>query len=161
MHEQWESIVRVISSVGGRSKAVPDLAFLLNAGLAAYTTWSPTLVALQDIPVVVTDYCEEAAVRAQLVCPDLTQVMPNPFRSPLRLPNSGLRIPCYSNAFMCVLWLILMAVASCSCCMVHVIIPYLKLPASCPCLQRKGTMLNSSVLPGQQHGYVLICSQCH
>lgn len=102
VHEQWESIARVASSVGDGSRATPDLAFLLNAGLAAYSTWSPTLAALQDIPVVVTDYCEEAVLRAQLVCPELTEVMPNPFHSPLRLPNPGLRIPCYSNAFMCV-----------------------------------------------------------
>jgi hypothetical protein len=88
------------------SKCVPDLAVLLNAGLAAYESWSPTMTVLKVIPVVVTDYCEEAALWAQKACPWLTHLVPNPFYSPMRLPNSfsGLRIPCFSNAFMYVYW---------------------------------------------------------
>lgn len=100
VHEEWESICNATGSASGNKKRIPDLVLLLNAGIAAYSSWVQTLAIIQDIPVVVTDYCEEAVIQAQKVCPVLSRVVSNPFRSPLRLPNSGLRIPCFSNAFM-------------------------------------------------------------
>ena len=80
------------------------------AGLAAYPSWVPTLQYLcrpEQPWAVFTDYCEEAAYRAEqliqaLAGPDATWLKPtvNPFRSPLSCTGNDNRLPSYSNAFM-------------------------------------------------------------
>lgn len=84
-----------------------------NAGLAAFTSWMPTLRALAaaPAPVVVTDFTEEAArMGAALVAEvfsstvstgerRLLPVARNPFRQPLSSRGNDNVLPTYSNGF--------------------------------------------------------------
>ncbi|KAF5837053.1 hypothetical protein DUNSADRAFT_4886 [Dunaliella salina] len=88
------------------------MVFAPNAGLAAYPSWLPTLQLLAvpgSPPLVVTDFCEEALVKSQLVqalLPNLRVVQPispNPLRQPLRQTTHGNQLPAYSNGFSMVL----------------------------------------------------------
>lgn len=91
----------------------PDLVFGANAGIAAFSSWHPSLRLIEtlDVPVFFTDYCEEAAVMAmetiQSVCSGRRQqralafpVQVNPFRQPLCPGNMDLDLPTFSNAFI-------------------------------------------------------------
>eukprot|EP00850_Spirogloea_muscicola_P013601 SM000093S24412 [mRNA] locus=s93:122051:125489:- [translate_table: standard] len=87
----------------------PDLVLAPDAGLAAYTTWQPTLKLLSSAgcAAVFTDYCEEAALlaaramaaAAPLIKPSI-QVQVNPFRCPYPQLSSGFLLPAFSNAFI-------------------------------------------------------------
>lgn len=88
----------------------PDLVFGANAGLAAYTSWLPTLQLLsQDNapPAIFTDFCEEAAYQGVRVMQHAAQgpmqwmpISVNPFRSPVSCQGKHNNLPSYSNAFM-------------------------------------------------------------
>ena len=60
--------------------------------------------AVAQVPIIVTDFCEEAAIRARCVLQhvggDPTPVSVNPFRSPLRLVASDNNLPSYANGFL-------------------------------------------------------------
>jgi hypothetical protein len=98
-----------LDEIGGR----PDLIFAQNAGLAAYTSWVPTvqlIIGLNrtgQIPFLCTDYCEEAALRgvqmleglgADSAC--LIQARANRFMQPLKRTNRDNALPSYSNGFL-------------------------------------------------------------
>ncbi|KAJ4799484.1 Zinc finger MYND domain-containing protein 15 [Rhynchospora pubera] len=85
----------------------PDIIVAPNAGIAAYSTWLPTLELIKGmgLPAVFTDYCEEAAYLASLCIgsvlghtPEPIQV--NPFRQPMPVEETALNLPCYSNCFI-------------------------------------------------------------
>ena len=84
----------------------PHLVLAQNAGLAAYMSWLPTvkLVLSLRIPFLLTDYCEEAAIRGfecleALGATNLMDVKLNAFRQPVRRINSDNRLPSWSNGF--------------------------------------------------------------
>ncbi|XP_063936789.1 uncharacterized protein LOC108196101 isoform X2 [Daucus carota subsp. sativus] len=87
-------------------ESLPHLIIAPNAGIAAYTSWSPTIELLKDldVPAVFTDYCEEASNLAASCISTITgrplAVPLNPFRQPLIVENSALLLPCYSNCFL-------------------------------------------------------------
>ena len=84
------------------------------AGLAAYSSWRPTLERLLQPPrppCFFTDYCEEAALRAANACRAVlgassgsstckVSVALNPWRSPLRTITGGMALPSCSNGFL-------------------------------------------------------------
>ena len=81
----------------------------MHAGLAAYSSWVPTVKLLLQpnaAPCFFTDYCEEAAGRAAGMCRALgspsrkVEVALNPWRSPLRDMRAGTALPSCSNAFV-------------------------------------------------------------
>ncbi|KAK6160132.1 hypothetical protein DH2020_003513 [Rehmannia glutinosa] len=86
----------------------PHIIIAPNAGIAAYTSWLPTLEVIKEIkvPAVFSDYCEEASHLAASCISTVTGTAPkipiqiNPFRQPLRVEESALYIPCYSNCFV-------------------------------------------------------------
>lgn len=94
----------------------PDIVICANAGLPAYMSWLPTLKCLhrsvqgarrgRRLPVVFTDFCEEAAWRSvELIKSVLGRdvdipVQLNPFRSPVRRFDHGTALPAYSNCYM-------------------------------------------------------------
>lgn len=86
----------------------PHIVIAPNAGVAAYTSWLPTLEAIKDlqVPAVFSDYCEEACHLAASCIRSVTgnapriQIQINPFRQPLRVDESALYLPCYSNCFL-------------------------------------------------------------
>lgn len=89
----------------------PDLIFAANAGIAAFSSWHPSIVLIEslDVPALYTDYCEEAAVLATQTIQYVTQgnhpslafpVQVNPFRQPLSPSNKVLDLPTFSNAFI-------------------------------------------------------------
>ncbi|KAK6160119.1 hypothetical protein DH2020_003500 [Rehmannia glutinosa] len=86
----------------------PHIIIAPNAGIAAYTSWLPTLEVIKEIkvPAVFSDYCEEASHLAASCISSVTGTAPkipiqiNPFRQPLRVEESALYIPCYSNCFV-------------------------------------------------------------
>lgn len=90
------------------TEPLPDIVFSANAGIAAYSSWSPTieLIKKMDVPAVFTDYCEEAAQLAASCISTVIQrplTMPiqlNPFRQPMIVEDSALFLPCYSNCFI-------------------------------------------------------------
>jgi hypothetical protein len=61
-------------------------------------------LALMQVPMVVSDFCEEAVLRAHSVVQRLSLKAShpemNPFRSPLRLPQENNLLHCYPHAFM-------------------------------------------------------------
>jgi hypothetical protein len=106
-----------------------DCVFAANAGLPVYPSWLPTLQRLASeapastctstsqqrdqqhggaaaTPVVFTDYCEEAAVKAQVLATQLLgrpfSLAPrlNPFRCPAPTHSHGTLLPACSNAFL-------------------------------------------------------------
>ncbi|CAD7698714.1 unnamed protein product [Ostreobium quekettii] len=91
----------------GAEQRAPDLVFAANAGLEAYAGWRPSLERLEaGVPLVVTDYCEEAAARAGVVLGALglrvRSVGLNPFRQPVRDRRAGNNLPSCSNGFVLV-----------------------------------------------------------
>ena len=87
----------------------------MHAGLAAYSSWAPTVKLLLEspgLPCFFTDYCEEAALRAADMCRALSSssgsstggrgvtVELNPWRSPLKDMRAGTALPSCSNAFL-------------------------------------------------------------
>ncbi|CAK0785799.1 hypothetical protein CVIRNUC_009010 [Coccomyxa viridis] len=92
-----------------------QLVFCPNAGLAAYSSWRPTLEHLLQPPwppCFFTDYCEEAALRAADACRAVlgtsgsssstreVRVALNPWRSPLRTITGSMALPSCSNGFL-------------------------------------------------------------
>lgn len=91
--------------------APPDLIFAANAGLAAFSSWHPTLRLIEslNVPALFTDYCEEAAVMAVQTIQYLSlgrhsglaiPVHVNPYRQPLSSSHSDLDLPTFSNGFI-------------------------------------------------------------
>lgn len=86
----------------------PHLIIAPNAGVAAYTSWLPTIELIKEInvPAVFSDYCEEASHLAACCistitgCPLPVPIQLNPFRQPLAVEDSALFLPCYSNCFL-------------------------------------------------------------
>ncbi|KAK4429901.1 hypothetical protein Salat_1290800 [Sesamum alatum] len=86
----------------------PHIILAPNAGIAAYTSWLPTLELIKEIkvPAIFSDYCEEASYLAACCIGSATgtaakiQIQMNPFRQPLRVEESALFLPCYSNCFL-------------------------------------------------------------
>ncbi|KAB1207824.1 Zinc finger MYND domain-containing protein 15 [Morella rubra] len=86
----------------------PHLVIAPNAGVAAYSSWLPTIELIRDInvPAVFTDYCEEACQLGAHCISTVTghplrfPIQLNPFRQPLVVENSALFLPCYSNCFL-------------------------------------------------------------
>lgn len=81
----------------------------MHAGLAAYSSWIPTVKLLlesKEPACFFTDYCEEAAERAADMCRALcssgrkVEVALNLWRSPLRDMRAGTALPSCSNAFV-------------------------------------------------------------
>ncbi|ONK71813.1 uncharacterized protein A4U43_C04F12660 [Asparagus officinalis] len=98
-HDRYEDIVK---------DSYPHLVVVPNAGIAAYSSWLPTIELLKDkkIPAVFTDFCEEAANLAAHCISSVSAkalrqpVQLNPFRQPLAVEDSALYLPCYSNCFL-------------------------------------------------------------
>ncbi|KAL5552971.1 hypothetical protein UlMin_040372 [Ulmus minor] len=98
-HERYSDILKDSS---------PHLIIAPNAGVAAYSSWLPTieLIKKMNVPAVFSDYCEEACHLGASCIMSLTgrhPVLPiqlNPFRQPLVVEDSALFLPCYSNCFL-------------------------------------------------------------
>lgn len=98
-HERYTDIAKDSS---------PHLVIAPNAGIAAYSSWLPTIELLKDmnIPAVFSDYCEEACHLGACCISSVTgrplniPIQLNPFRQPMVVENSALFIPCYSNCFL-------------------------------------------------------------
>lgn len=88
--------------------SLPHLIIAPNSGIAAYSSWSPTIELIKElnIPAVFTDYCEEASHLAASCISTITgrplavPIQLNPFRQPLVVEESALLLPCYSNCFL-------------------------------------------------------------
>ena len=73
-----------------------------------YPSWTPTVQALSEsrIPALFTDFCEEAAVRAEAMLASAQGSMQalsctrNPFQSPVSCMGSDNRLPSFPNAFL-------------------------------------------------------------
>ena len=89
----------------------PDAGVALDAGIAAYPSWGPTLTAWTASPafppLTVTEHCEEAALRAAAaaratVPPSAVVSGPtlNPFRCPVACRVPGARLPAACGAFV-------------------------------------------------------------
>ncbi|KAJ6849910.1 zinc finger MYND domain-containing protein 15 [Iris pallida] len=86
----------------------PHLIVAPNAGIAAYSSWLPTIEVIKEmgIPAIFTDFCEEAALLAERCIGTVTgrplrfPVQVNPFRQPMMVDDSPLCVPCYSNCFL-------------------------------------------------------------
>ena len=80
----------------------------MTAGLAAYPSWVLTVQALSEsrTPALFTDFCEEAAVRAEAMLSSAQgsmQALPctcNPFQSPVSCMGRDNRLPSFPNAFL-------------------------------------------------------------
>ncbi|CAA7397770.1 unnamed protein product [Spirodela intermedia] len=98
-HDRYSDIMKVSS---------PHIIIAPNAGVAAYSSWLPTIELIQHIgvPAVFSDFCEEAANLSASCIERVTKqalslpVQVNPFRQPVPVENSALCIPCYSNCFL-------------------------------------------------------------
>ncbi|XP_065860952.1 uncharacterized protein [Euphorbia lathyris] len=88
--------------------SAPHIIVAPNAGIAAYTSWLPTLELIKeiDVPAVFSDYCEEACHLAACCITSVTKrplsipIQINPFRQPMVVEDSPLLVPCYSNCFI-------------------------------------------------------------
>ncbi|PIN02617.1 hypothetical protein CDL12_24868 [Handroanthus impetiginosus] len=86
----------------------PHIIIAPNAGIAAYTSWLPTLELINEInvPAMFSDYCEEASHLAASCISSAAgtapkiQIQINPFRQPLCVEEGALNLPCYSNCFL-------------------------------------------------------------
>ncbi|KAM4109988.1 hypothetical protein ACJW30_03G159900 [Castanea mollissima] len=86
----------------------PHLVIAPNAGVAAYSSWLPTIELIKEtnIPAVFSDYCEEACHLGACCISTLTghpltfPTQLNPFRQPMVVEDSALFLPCYSNCFL-------------------------------------------------------------
>ncbi|KAJ3677998.1 hypothetical protein LUZ60_001801 [Juncus effusus] len=98
-HERYNDVIK---------DSKPDIIIAPNAGIAAYSSWIPTLELIKEkgISVIFTDYCEEAAYLASSCISSVlgdkltVPIQVNPFRQPLSVENSVLNFPCYSNCFL-------------------------------------------------------------
>nr|XP_011463402.1 PREDICTED: zinc finger MYND domain-containing protein 15 isoform X2 [Fragaria vesca subsp. vesca] len=98
-HERYTDIVK---------DSYPHIVIAPNAGIAAYSSWLPTIELIKDmnIPAVFSDYCEEACHLGARCISSVTGFPPNipiqlnPFRQPIVVENNALFIPCYSNCFL-------------------------------------------------------------
>ncbi|XP_030500046.2 uncharacterized protein LOC115715329 [Cannabis sativa] len=86
----------------------PHLIIAPNAGIAAYSSWLPTIELIKEInvPAVFSDYCEEACNLGAKYITNTTgrplsfPIHLNPFRQPMVVEDSALFLPCYSNCFL-------------------------------------------------------------
>ncbi|XP_072959742.1 uncharacterized protein [Typha angustifolia] len=86
----------------------PNVIVAPNAGVAAYSTWLPTIELINEmgVPAIFTDFCEEAAYLASRCISSVTArplrlpIQINPFRQPMMVEDSALYLPCYSNCFL-------------------------------------------------------------
>ncbi|KAF7829416.1 zinc finger MYND domain-containing protein 15 [Senna tora] len=100
-HDRYRDIVKDKDSF-------PHLVIAPNAGVAAYSSWLPSIELMKkmNMPVVFTDYCEEACHLAACCIEAVTgrslrlPVQLNPFRQPIVVEDSVLLLPCYSNCFL-------------------------------------------------------------
>ncbi|XP_078181999.1 zinc ion binding protein isoform X1 [Carex rostrata] len=98
-HDRYSDIIR---------ESKPNIIVAPNAGIAAYSTWLPTLEKIKrmGVPAIFTDYCEEAAYLASLCIGSVSEhpltesIQVNPFRQPLPVEETALNLPCYSNCFI-------------------------------------------------------------
>ncbi|KAF8378339.1 hypothetical protein HHK36_029678 [Tetracentron sinense] len=98
-HERFREIVK---------GSFPHLVVASNAGIAAYSSWLPTIELIKEMGVsaVFSDYCEEAAHLAACCISTVTghslrlPIQLNPFRQPMVVEDSALFLPCYSNCFL-------------------------------------------------------------
>ena len=90
--------------------------FMPNAGIAAFTSWQPTLRTIVrrvgDTSVIITDYTEEAAnmgmkelkktVLREKVADawEFLEVQVNPYRQPVSCKTSDNALPSYANGFI-------------------------------------------------------------
>ena len=90
--------------------------FMPNAGIAAFTSWQPTLRMIVrragDTPVIITDYTEEAALMGlrelkKMVLREkvadaweFLEVRVNPYRQPVSRKTSDNALPSYANGFI-------------------------------------------------------------
>ncbi|XP_010043830.2 zinc finger MYND domain-containing protein 15 isoform X3 [Eucalyptus grandis] len=89
-------------------ESFPHLIVAPNAGIAAYSSWLPTieLIHKMNVPAVFSDYCEEAchlATRCINTVAGISFSLPiqlNPFRQPMAVEDNALLLPCYSNCFL-------------------------------------------------------------
>ncbi|XP_061174546.1 zinc finger MYND domain-containing protein 15-like [Saccostrea echinata] len=86
---------------------IPNVVIGLNAGLAAYSSWIPTINKLKEmkIPAYFTDYCRSSIEFSKLMLQDhcginISAPILNPFRSPIRKISSDHELPWFSNAFI-------------------------------------------------------------
>lgn len=98
-HERFRDIVK---------DSIPHLVIAPNAGIAAYSSWLPTIELIKElnVPAVFSDYCEEASHLASCCISTVTghpmtiPIQLNPFRQPMVIEDSALFLPCYSNCFL-------------------------------------------------------------
>ncbi|KAL9328117.1 hypothetical protein ACSQ67_003120 [Phaseolus vulgaris] len=98
-HDRYRDIVKDSS---------PHLIIAPNGGIAAYSSWLPSIELVEkiDVPAVFTDYCEEACHLAASCIKTISDrplklpVQLNPFRQPIAVEDSVLLLPCYSNCFL-------------------------------------------------------------
>ncbi|XP_042452424.1 zinc finger MYND domain-containing protein 15-like isoform X2 [Zingiber officinale] len=98
-HDRYRTIIK---------DSYPHLIIAPNAGVAAYSSWLPTveLIKGMGIPAIFTDFCEEAANLAANCISSVTgqplrlPIQINPFRQPMVVEDSVLYLPCYSNCFL-------------------------------------------------------------
>ncbi|XP_020096656.1 zinc finger MYND domain-containing protein 15 isoform X1 [Ananas comosus] len=99
-HDRYTDIVKQDSN--------PHLIVAPNAGVAAYSSWLPTIELIKEmgVPAIFTDFCEEAAFLASRCISSVTgrplslPIQINPFRQPMAVEDSALYLPCYSNCFI-------------------------------------------------------------
>ncbi|XP_058772352.1 uncharacterized protein LOC131646284 [Vicia villosa] len=98
-HDRYKDIVK---------GSFPHLIIAPNGGIAAYSSWLPSIELIEkiDVPAVFTDYCEEAChlaascIKTVSGRPLRLPVQLNPFRQPIAVEDSVLLLPCYSNCFL-------------------------------------------------------------
>ncbi|KAG5059328.1 hypothetical protein AAZX31_01G035500 [Glycine max] len=98
-HDRYRDIVK---------DSFPHLIIAPNGGIAAYSSWLPSIELIKkiDVPVVFTDYCEEAChlaancIKTVTGSPLKLPVQLNPFRQPMAVEDSVLLLPCYSNCYL-------------------------------------------------------------
>ncbi|KAF3431343.1 hypothetical protein FNV43_RR26074 [Rhamnella rubrinervis] len=98
-HERYRDIAKDLC---------PDLIIAPNAGIAAYSSWAPTVELIKEInvPAIFSDYCEEAChlgarcISSVTGSPLTLPIQLNPFRQPMVVEDSALLLPCYSNCFL-------------------------------------------------------------
>ncbi|MCO5579481.1 hypothetical protein L7F22_033336 [Adiantum nelumboides] len=86
----------------------PDFIFAPNAGVAAFSSWVPTMELIHrlQVPAIFTDFCEEATILASkciqevLQCEVTIPMQINPFRQPITPPCKVMELPTYSNCFL-------------------------------------------------------------
>ncbi|XP_048318969.2 uncharacterized protein LOC107435276 isoform X9 [Ziziphus jujuba] len=98
-HDRYKDIAKESS---------PHFIIAPNAGIAAYSSWLPTMELIKElgVPAVFSDYCEEACHLGAGCISSVTgstlnlPIQLNPFRQPMVVEDSALLLPCYSNCFL-------------------------------------------------------------